>query len=160
MSAREIGADAAEALARTVAGIGGPVGVTLDHRAMPIGSGEWVTYRYGLAPAGLATMRQLSAMGLRPGGHQPVAALARPRGRWVAYLYDVSTAKAKRPMTRAKRRALAAANRAQRICPTCERDAGYRIPSRLGECVDCHFGPADDITNENTNVIERFGKVA
>jgi len=144
MSARVIDAPAAEALARMVNGAGGPVGVTLDNRVMPIGSGDWVVYRYGFAPSGLATMRQLSAMGLRPGGQPPVAALARPRGRWVAYLYDLTTAKTKRPMTPAKRRALAAANRARRICPTCGADAGYVIPSALGECVECHYGPADE----------------
>ncbi|GAB3265185.1 RRQRL motif-containing zinc-binding protein [Kineosporia babensis] len=152
MSAREIGAEAAESVARMVAGIGGPVGVTLDHKAAPIGTGEWLVYRYGLAPTGLATMRQLSAMGLRPGGCPPVAALARPRGRWVAYLYDVSTAKAKRPMTPAKFRALAAANRARRICPTCGVDAGYVIPFRLGECVDCHYGPADETPSYATEI--------
>jgi hypothetical protein len=156
MSAQVIDAPAAEALARMVNGAGGPAGVTLDNRVMPIGSGEWVVYRYGFAPSGLATMRQLSAMGLRPGGFPPVAALARPRGRWVAYLYDVSTAKAKRPMTAAKRRALAAANRARRMCPVCGLDAGYVIPGALGECVTCHYGPAD----ENNYEENRFGKVA
>ncbi|MBT0771353.1 hypothetical protein KIH74_20615 [Kineosporia sp. J2-2] len=147
--------DVAEALARAVAGIGGPVGVTLDHRAVPIGSGEWVTYRYGLAPAGLATLRQLSALGLRPGGCVPVAALARPKGRWVAYLYAVSTARPKRAMTPAKWAALARANRARRICPTCGADAGYVIPQRLGECVECHYGPAETICES-----DQFGKVA
>lgn len=144
MSAQVIDAAAAEALARMVAGIGGPAGVTLDNRVMPIGSGEWVVYRYGFAPSGLATLRQLSAMGLRPGGCPPVAALARPKGRWVAYLYDLDTSKPKRAMTPAKRRALAAANRARRMCPTCGTDAGYVIPGQLGECVECHYGPADE----------------
>jgi hypothetical protein len=152
MPARQIGAEAAETVARMVAGGGGPVGVTLDNRAMPIGSGEWVVYRYGFAPSGLATMRQLSAMGLRPGGCPPVAALARPKGRWVAYLYDLTTAKPKRAMTPGKRLALAAANRARRMCPTCGRDAGYVIPVRLGECVECHYGPADENDSYGTQV--------
>jgi hypothetical protein len=160
MPARQMGPDAAEAVARMVNGAGGPAGVTLDNRVMPIGSGEWVTYRYGFAPSGLATMRQLSAMGLRPGGCPPVAALARPKGRWVAYLYDLSTAKSKRAMTPSKRRALAAANRARRMCPTCGTDAGYVIPGRLGECVSCHFGPADEAEAENDYDEDRFGKVA
>ncbi|MCD5350743.1 RRQRL motif-containing zinc-binding protein [Kineosporia mesophila] len=144
MPARPLSAEAAATVARMVAGGGSPAGVTLDNRVMPVTAGECPTYRYGMAPSGLATLRQLSAMGLRPGGCRPVAGVARPRGRWVAHLYDLTTAKPKRPMTPGRWRALAAANRARRICPTCEQDAGYVIPVVLGECVDCHDGPAGE----------------
>ncbi|WP_324608648.1 RRQRL motif-containing zinc-binding protein, partial [Streptomyces sp. NRRL S-1896] len=47
-------------------------------------------YRWHLAPDGLATRRQLRALGLRPGGQDVVAELPRPRRRrapLVAYLY-------------------------------------------------------------------------
>lgn len=127
-----------------VAGIGGPVGVTIDGRSAPAYSGEWVRFRYGLAPQGLATYRQLAAAGLRPGGAQPVAELAWRHGStWrIAYLYDVAAAKPQRPMTAAKRTALAKAMRAKRTCPACRRDAGYVIPTSLGVCVDCHDHPA------------------
>ncbi|MCZ4125977.1 RRQRL motif-containing zinc-binding protein [Streptomyces sp. H39-S7] len=93
-----------------------------------------------LAPDGLATRRQLRAMGLRPGGQDVAAELQRPRrrrGPLVAYLYRVDLAKPVRPMTPARWGALACANRARRVCPTCRRDAGYVIPPSLGACVPC-----------------------
>ncbi|MEU9920816.1 RRQRL motif-containing zinc-binding protein [Streptomyces griseoluteus] len=98
-------------------------------------------YRWRLAPDGYATRRQLRAAGLRPGGQDVAAQLERPRrrrGPLVAYLYRVDLAKPVRPMTPARRAALAKANRARRICPQCERDAGYVIPSSLGTCVPCN----------------------
>ncbi|MGJ7877844.1 RRQRL motif-containing zinc-binding protein [Streptomyces rochei] len=99
-------------------------------------------YRWRLAPDGLATRRQLRALGLRPGGQDVAAQLERPRRRrepLVAYLYRVEQAKPVRPMTPAKRAALAKANAARRICPECRRDAGYVIPPSLGMCTPCAF---------------------
>ncbi|GGZ10168.1 RRQRL motif-containing zinc-binding protein [Streptomyces poonensis] len=104
--------------------------------------GALPVYRWRLAPDGYATRRQLRARGLRPGG-QPVAAeLQRPRrqrGPLVAYLYRVDLAKPVRPMTPARRAALAKANAARRTCPACHRDAGYVIPAALGTCVPCAY---------------------
>ena len=136
--------DPVRSLPPQVAGIGGPVGITIDGRSAPAYSGEWVKFKYGLAPENLATYRQLAAAGLRPGGAQPVAELNWRHGRtWrIAYLYDVKTAVPQRPMTPAKRAALAKAMRAKRTCPGCNRDAGYVIPTSLGVCVDCHDNPA------------------
>ncbi|MGW2349268.1 RRQRL motif-containing zinc-binding protein [Actinacidiphila glaucinigra] len=98
------------------------------------------TFPWRLAPDGYATRRQLRARGLRPGG-QPVAAQLmrhrRRRGPLVAYLYRIDLARPVRPMTPAKRVALAKANRARRTCPACRRDAGYVIPTALGTCVPC-----------------------
>ncbi|WPR52691.1 RRQRL motif-containing zinc-binding protein [Streptomyces sp. S399] len=97
-------------------------------------------YPWRLAPAGLATRRQLRAMGLRPGGQPVVAELQRPRrGRppLVGYLYRVDQAKPVRPMTPGRTRALAAALRARRSCPQCQQDRGYCIPRSLGACVPC-----------------------
>ncbi|MFD5104601.1 RRQRL motif-containing zinc-binding protein [Streptomyces cinereoruber] len=99
-------------------------------------------YRWRLAPAGLATFRQLRALGLRPGGQPVVAQLERPRRQrspLVAYLYRVDLARPVRPMTPAKRAALAKANAARRVCPECKRDAGYRIPASLGTCTPCAY---------------------
>lgn len=99
-------------------------------------------YRWRLAPDGYATRRQLRALGLRPGGQDVVAQLERPRRRrepLVAYLYRVDRAKPVRPMTPAKWAALAKANAARRICPECQRDAGYVIPPSLGMCTPCAF---------------------
>lgn len=61
------------------------------------------------------------------------------RGPLVAYLYRIDRAKPVRPMTPAKRAALAKANAAQRVCQNCRRDAGYRIPRSLGMCVPCAY---------------------
>ncbi|MET9442384.1 RRQRL motif-containing zinc-binding protein [Streptomyces sp. NPDC006610] len=99
-------------------------------------------YRWRLAPDGLATRRQLRAAGLRPGGQDVAAQLERPRrrrGPLVAYLYRVDLALPVRPMTPARRAALAKANAARRPCPECGRDAGYVIPSSLGMCTPCAF---------------------
>ncbi|MET8905138.1 RRQRL motif-containing zinc-binding protein [Streptomyces sp. NPDC004538] len=99
-------------------------------------------YRWRLAPDGLATRRQLRARGLRPGGQDVAAQVERPRrrrGPLVAYLYSIEQAKPVRPMTPAKWAALARANAARRICPACERDAGYVIPPSLGMCTPCAF---------------------
>jgi hypothetical protein len=125
-----------------VAGIGGAVGITVDGRSAAASTGEWITFKFSLAPAGLATRRQLAEAGLRPGGAQPVAELSWRHGqsRRIAYLYDVAVAVPKRPMTARKEEALAKAMLARRTCPSCRRDAGYCIPRSLGMCVDCHDG--------------------
>ncbi|WP_250288257.1 RRQRL motif-containing zinc-binding protein [Streptomyces atroolivaceus] len=104
-------------------------------------------YQWRLAPDGLATRRQLRALGLRPGGQDVAAEVQRPRrhrGLLVAYLYRVDRAKPVRPMTPARRAALEAAMRARRTCPECRRDAGYCIPRSLGMCAPCSdsFTPA------------------
>ncbi|MGW3255783.1 RRQRL motif-containing zinc-binding protein [Streptomyces fungicidicus] len=100
------------------------------------------TYRWRLAPDGLATRRQLRARGLRPGGQDVAAQVERPRrrrGPLVAYLYSIEQAKPVRPMTPAKWAALAKANAARRVCPECRRDAGYVIPLSLGMCTPCAY---------------------
>ncbi|MGV9624722.1 RRQRL motif-containing zinc-binding protein [Streptomyces tendae] len=109
--------------------------------------GALPVFRWRLAPDGYATRRQLRARGLRPGGQEVAATLERPRrrrGPLVAHLYRVDLAKPVRPMTPARWAALAAANRARRICPQCRRDAGYVIPPSLGMCVTCAFPESSD----------------
>lgn len=96
-------------------------------------------YRYRLAPDGLATRRQLRSKGLRPGGQDPVGEIQWRRGRRVAYLYDEAAARPVRPMTPGRTRALAAAMRARRTCPSCGIDAGYVIPLSLGHCWPCEI---------------------
>ncbi|WP_405673059.1 hypothetical protein OG848_25890 [Streptomyces canus] len=99
-------------------------------------------FRWRLAPDGYATRRQLRALDLRPGGQDVAAQLERPRRRrppLVAYLYRVDLAKPVRPMTPARRAALAKANTARRTCPECRLDAGYVIPASLGMCATCAF---------------------
>ncbi len=97
-------------------------------------------YHWHLAPDGYATYRQLRSLGLRPGGQSVAAELQRPRrrrGPLIAYLYRIDLAKPVRPMTSAKRAALAKANAAQQVCPNCRRDVGYRIPRSRGACGTC-----------------------
>jgi hypothetical protein len=57
----------------------------------------------------------------------------------VAYLYSISAAKPKRVSTAAQLEAVGRALAARRICRTCGHDAGYCIPTSLGECIDCHY---------------------
>ena len=100
------------------------------------------TYWWRGAPEGYATRRQLRARGLRP-GRQPVAAQvlwAGVGGTRAAYLYRIDLARPKRPATPGQLRAVRAALRARRTCPTCGEVRDYCIPRSLGECVTCHDG--------------------
>jgi hypothetical protein len=80
------------------------------------------TWPWRMAPPHLATLRQLAARGLRPGGQHVQAQVlwrsrrARSTGRVrAAYLYDVRLALPKRVATDAQRGALAKALAAQRL---------------------------------------------
>jgi hypothetical protein len=98
------------------------------------------TFPWRMAPDGYATRRQLRAAGLRPGGQGVAAQCVHPRrrrGPLVAYLYRIDRALPVRPMTPGRWAALAKANAAQRICPSCRRDVGYRIPRSHGVCGAC-----------------------
>jgi hypothetical protein len=96
------------------------------------------TYRWGWAPGGLATRRQLAALGLRPGRTRPAAYLEWRRGdRWAA-LYPIHLAVPKRPATPAQLAALDKAMTARRTCPVCGTDVGYVLPTRYRACIDCH----------------------
>jgi hypothetical protein len=95
------------------------------------------TYPWRLAPTGLATVRQLRAAGLRPGGQEVVAQILWRKGKRVAYLYRVDAAKPKRSATTAQQAAIAKALTARRTCPTCRTVRPYYIPRRYGECLDC-----------------------
>jgi len=97
------------------------------------------TYWWKGAPAGYATRRQLRARGLRP-GRQPIAAQVLwvgVGGTRTAYLYLVDLARPKRPATPGQLRAVRAALRARRTCPTCAQVQPYCIPRSLGECLTC-----------------------
>jgi hypothetical protein len=97
------------------------------------------TFPWRSAPAGYATVRQLRAEGLRPGG-QPVCAQILWRGvggTRAAYLYRIAEAKPKRTATAAQRRAIERALLARRRCVTCTQIRPYYIPRSLGECLTC-----------------------
>ncbi|MFE9770025.1 RRQRL motif-containing zinc-binding protein [Streptomyces sp. NPDC005808] len=90
---------------------------------------------------GLATRRQLRAMGLSPGGHDPVARLiCRGGNRW-AWLYRVDLAVPKRTPTLAQELALDRAMAARQTCPTCRRRYYACLPLRTqGQCEPCEGG--------------------
>jgi hypothetical protein len=97
------------------------------------------TFWWRSAPEGYATVRQLRARDLRPGG-QPVAAQILWRGvggTRVAYLYRLDLAKPKRTATLRQREAIGRALVARMRCSTCRVVRGYFIPRSLGECLDC-----------------------
>lgn len=97
------------------------------------------TYPWRCAPDGLATLRQLRARGLRPGGQDVAGQICRRRRGDVlaGYLYRIDRAVPHRPASPAQLSALASALRARQTCPTCTRWVGYVIPTRYSECLDC-----------------------
>ena len=102
------------------------------------------TYPWHMAPDNLLTYRQLRKQGLRPDGQGVAAQLLwqsrKSREPRAAFLYRVELAAPVRPMTPAKKAALAKANKAKRICPECGRDAGHVIPKKFGACGHCTAG--------------------
>ncbi len=100
------------------------------------------TYPYRWAPGGLATIRQLRAKGLRPGGQDIAAQILwrHRKQRRVAYLYREDLAKPKRHATPAQLAAIGRALRARRTCPSCGTEKPYYIPRSTGECNDCTAG--------------------
>ena len=100
------------------------------------------TYPYRGAPDGYATVRQLRAAGLRPGGQPVVAQILwrHKKNKRVAYLYQLAAAKPKRTATPAQLAAIDKALAARRTCPTCGQVKDYYIPRRYGECLDCTPG--------------------
>jgi hypothetical protein len=100
------------------------------------------TYTWRGAPEGYATLRQLRANGLRPGG-QPVAAQIKWMGVGgvrTAFLYLTSAAKPKRVATPRQREAITRALVARMRCRTCRITRNYVIPRSLGECLTCANG--------------------
>jgi hypothetical protein len=114
------------------------------------------TWPWRMAPAGLATRRQLAAAGLRPNGQAPAGQVCwlsrrygtgrRARTRF-ALLYRADLAAPRREPSTAQLIALAKADVARRTCQTCGQVRPYVIPRRLGECLACTpdqpSGPAD-----------------
>lgn len=98
------------------------------------------TYPYRHAPEGLATVRQLRAQGLRPGGQHIAAQILWRQGSRKANLYRIDQALPKRTATPAQRAAIERALTARRTCSTCGHTKPYYIPRRTGQCHDCAPG--------------------
>ncbi|MFI5945548.1 RRQRL motif-containing zinc-binding protein [Streptomyces uncialis] len=111
------------------------------------GDGSLPVFRWTQAGrADLATRRQLRAMGLRPGGAEPVARIECRGGKRWAWLYRIDLAVPKLPMTLAKEAALDRAMAARQTCPgSCGRRHFHCLPLKtLGSCAECADGtPAD-----------------
>lgn len=106
--------------------------------------GDLHVFGFCHAPAGLATRRQLRAMGKRPGGQDITAVIEWHRGcRW-AGLYRIDQAADVRPMTPARRAALDRAMAARRTCRTCGLDAGYCLPVSIRQCWPCYQADTPD----------------
>lgn len=98
------------------------------------------TFRFGHAPSGLATRRQLREAGLCPGGQGIVAQITWKRGRRWAGLYRVDLAKPKRLASLGQQLAVRKALRARRTCVTCapgRRLKDYYLPTSQRRCFDC-----------------------
>ena len=101
-----------------------------DHHGTPV-------FRFGWAPAGLATRRQLRAMRMCPGGQEPYALLAWRNGRRWAWLYRLDLAKPSRVPSPAQLNALHKAMEARRTCQLCWTVTDYCIPTSDGRCIEC-----------------------
>ena len=116
-----------------------------------------VPTRWRCVPERLATRRQLTALGLRPGG-QPIAAQRmRHRGRGevqVAYLYRLELAEPKRSSAKARFAADEAMPGRQR-CSSCGQVLSYVIPRSLGECVSCAAAGVTAAQPANDGVTEQ-----
>ncbi|MEU8810687.1 RRQRL motif-containing zinc-binding protein [Streptomyces violaceoruber] len=80
---------------------------------------------------GLATRRQLRALGLRPGGQNAMPGLSWRNGRRKAYFYRIELALPKRTPTLAQERALDRAMAARQTCPTCRRRYHYCLQAAV-----------------------------
>jgi hypothetical protein len=110
--------------------------------------GGLLVFGFRQAPSGLATRRQLRAMGKRPGGQDIAAVIEWRRGRRWAGLYRIDLAAPVGPFTPAKRAALAKANTARRTCRACGHDVGFYLPRAANRtCWQCTNAPADIVAN-------------
>lgn len=99
---------------------------------------------WGIAPTDkLATRRQLRAMGLRPGGQDPVAVLyfrcARAGKKVYADLFLIERALPVRPMTPARQAALDKAMAARRTCRQCGETGWAELPKADRTCEPCRY---------------------
>ncbi|WP_432894603.1 RRQRL motif-containing zinc-binding protein [Kribbella sp. CA-245084] len=98
-------------------------------------------FRFRWAPAGLATRRQLRAMRMSPGGHEPYALLVWRKGKRWAWLYRLDLAKPCRVPSPAQLNALDKAMEARRRCQLCRTVTDYCIPTSDGRCHACMKSP-------------------
>jgi hypothetical protein len=94
-------------------------------------------FRFGQAPSGLSTRRQLRERGLSRGGQEPFARLTWKRDRRFAWLYVDAKAKAKRTPSDKQLAAVNKALSARKVCAECGPvEHCVRTTDQL--CGDCH----------------------
>jgi hypothetical protein len=94
-------------------------------------------FRFGQAPSGLSTRRQLRERGLSRGGQEPFARLTWKRDRRFAWLYVDDKAKAKRTPSDKQLAAVNKALAARKVCAECGPvEHCVRTTDQL--CGDCH----------------------
>ncbi|WP_433019971.1 RRQRL motif-containing zinc-binding protein [Kribbella sp. CA-294648] len=94
-------------------------------------------FRFGQAPAGLSTRRQLRARGLCRGGQEPFARLTWKRDQRFAWLYVDAKAKPKRTPSHKQLAAVQKALAARKVCAECGPVEHFvRTTDQL--CGDCH----------------------
>jgi hypothetical protein len=99
-------------------------------------------FKFGQAPAGLSTRRQLRERGLSRGGQEPFARLTWKRDQRFAWLYVDDKARTKRTPTDKQLAAVKKALAARKVCAECGPVEHFvRTTDQL--CGDCH---ADGVT--------------
>jgi hypothetical protein len=103
------------------------------------------TWPWQMAPAHLATRRQLSAAGLRPGGSAPAGQVMwmRHRKPAVAFLYDLGAAVPKREYGPGLARSVAAMLAARSTCRNCGTAYDFCLP-KTRDCAVCQNQPAPE----------------
>ena len=108
-------------------------------------------FRFGQAPAGLSTRRQLRERGLSRGGQEPFARLTWKRDRRFAWLYVDDKAKAKRTPSDKQLAAVNKALAARKVCAECGPvEHCVRTTDQL--CGDCHAAGVTPTTRRNQRV--------
>lgn len=104
-------------------------------------------WRWGSAPAGLVTARQLREQRLRRRrGQEPFGLLVwrkRGCGEQVAELYRVDLAVPSRTMTPAVLASIEAMCRAHRVCRACGTESDRWLPTSTWRCDDCCAASGD-----------------
>jgi hypothetical protein len=123
---------------------------------------DFRSYRWGWAPQGLATRRQLRTDGLRPGRKEPVAQISWRHGRSdrVAYLHRRDEAVQVQEPTAQQSAALQAALAARKTCAGCGQVADYVLPTRFTgsrQCLDCLEDVDEYTTGRGTGAVAGTG---
>lgn len=103
-------------------------------------------WRWGWAPAGLATRRQIHAVGRGLGrGQDPYGLIVWRRGRRTAALYRLNLTLPSRTKTPALRAAVEAMERGRRTCRRCRTVRSYRMPTSTWTCGPCMSTDSDSL---------------